>query len=127
MSGEPQDFVKLLPPELLEMIFTSVGEQGVYSSMLTCKHWLHFVDNDSMIWQQLCQQFDRDDIEEDIAKGLSWKAIFLNNQGVKGVVRRWLKGKYSCLKLYDEIATQKLMAVLDVDTWGFILEAELRR
>lgn len=109
------------------MIFANVGEKGIHSSLLTCKQWSDFIDNDSLIWQVLCKQLETDDVMEDLAKGLSWKAIFINNQGVNGVIRRWLKGKYSYLKYYDELATQRCMAVLDVDTWGFVLEAELAR
>lgn len=127
MDEEAQDFVKFLPPELLEIIFANVGEKGIHSSLLTCKTWMQFVDNDSVIWQVLCRNFDKSDVQEDIASGLSWKAIFLNNQGVKGTVRRWLKGKYSYLKFHDDLASQDIMAVLDVETWGLILDAELRR
>ena len=127
MDDEAKDFVKFLPPELLEIIFANVGEKGIHSSLLTCKAWMQFVDNDNAIWQVLCKDLDKDDIEEDLVNGLSWKTIFLNNQGVKGTVRRWMKGKYSHLNSYDELASQKVMAVFDVDTWGLILEAELRR
>ena len=127
MDQDAQDFMKLLPPELLEIIFMNVGEKGIHSSLLTCKTWMQFVDNDSVIWQVLCKNFDKSDVEEDIASGLSWKATFLNNQGVKGTIRRWLKGKYSYLKFHDDLASQNIMAVLDVETWGLILDTELRR
>jgi len=127
MEENVQDFVQFLPQEILEAIFTNVGEKGIHSSLLTCRTWSQFVDNDNIIWKVLCRDFDKNDVEEDIASGLSWKAIFLNNQGTKGVVRRWLKGKYSYLKSHDEFSSQRMMAVLDAETWGLILETELGR
>lgn len=127
MNKDSHDFVQFLPPEVLEMIFVNVGAEGIHSSLLTSKQWLDFVDNDSFIWEVLCRQLDQEDVLEDINKGFSWKAVFLNNQGVNGIVRKWLKGKYSFLKYYNEPESQRCMAVLDVNTWGVILEAEMAR
>ena len=127
MEENVQDFVQFLPQEVLEAIFTNVGEKGIHSSLLTCRTWSQFVDNDSFIWKDLCRNFDKDDVQADLANGLSWKAIFLNNQGTKGVVRRWLKGRYSNLKSHDQFGSQRIMAVLEAETWGLILEAEFSR
>ena len=127
MERMSRDFVNSFPPEVVEMIFTNLSPDEIYASLQANKEWNSFIDNDNIIWKMLCKDFDRDDVEEDLANGLSWKMIFTKNYGVKGVIRRWMKGKYSKVDFYDENMTQNFMAVLDVETWGFILEAELLR
>lgn len=127
MERESRDFVNSFPPEVVEMIFTNLNPDEIFASLQANKEWNSFIDNDHIIWKMLCKDFDRDDVEEDLANGLSWKMIFKNNYGVKGVIRRWMNGKYSKIDFYDDNMTQNYMAVLDVETWGFILEAELLR
>ena len=127
MDTFPSDFVQILPPEVAEMIFTNLAADEIYSSLLTSKKWQNFIDNDSVIWKRLCQHFDEEDIQEDLAKGLTWKNVFLNNFGVKGCIRSWIKGRFSNFGTYDELACRNVITVIDVETWGIILEAELKR
>eukprot|EP00795_Rhopilema_esculentum_P013756 gene13756-4679_t len=127
MDTFPSDFVQILPPEVTEMIFANLAADEIYSSLLTSKKWLNFIDNDSVIWKRLCQHFDEEDIQEDLAKGLTWKNVFLNNFGVKGCIRSWIKGRFSNFETFDELACRNVITVIDVETWGIILEAELKR
>ncbi len=124
----PKDFVTCFPAEIVEIIFTNLNPKAVYASLQASKLWNSFIEEDDLIWRSLCNVFDEDDVKEDLENGLSWKLIFIKNYGVEGVIRRWLKGKYSNLKYLGELSrTDELFAVLDVETWGVILDSELTR
>eukprot|EP00794_Sanderia_malayensis_P017225 gene17225-18946_t len=125
----PKDIVTYFPAEIVEMIFSNLSPEAIYASLQASKPWNEFIETDDIIWKTLCSTFDINDIREDMDDGISWKVIFMKNHGTQGVTRRWLKGKYSNLKCGDwEFFTQeRLFDTIDVETWGLILDAELKR
>ena len=52
--------------------------------------------------------------------------VFQDNYGYRQIRRWWLEGKFSIVKSLDDLP-QRILCPMDVDTWGEILEHELKR
>ncbi len=90
------DFVRTFPPELVEVIFSNLNPESVYSCLQASRMWNNFIEMDDSIWKSLCKNFDKASITDDLKCGLTWKEIFIKNYGIQGI-SKMLPKKYNIM------------------------------
>ncbi|XP_008072443.1 F-box only protein 48 [Carlito syrichta] len=123
------DFVELLPLEIIFKIFSQLDIRSLCRASVTCKSWNHTIRNSDSLWKPHCMTVRavcRREIDDDLESGYSWRVILLRNYQKSKVKHEWLSGRYS--NICSPISLpEKIMYPMDADTWGEILEAELER
>lgn len=123
------DFVERLPPEVTVKIFSQLDIQSLCRASETCRRWnLTIRDNDD-VWKPHCltaRAVCQREIDDDRKSGYTWRETFLRNYQKSKVKREWLSGRYSNIRSPENLP-EKSMCPMDADTWGEILEAELKR
>ncbi|XP_072162802.1 F-box only protein 48-like [Diadema setosum] len=122
------NFMWHLPPEVCLQIFSAVDIQSLCKAAQTCKGWNDVIEKTDYLWKILCQQHCEDwgDVMDDRASGYTWKETFQRNFAHQAIKRKWLRGDFSSFHSYRDLPS-RVMCIMDVHTWGQILELELQR
>lgn len=120
------DFTEIFPTEIISFILSYLDIESLLQASLVNKKWRNIIVSLDLLWKRKCLTLDRLCVDRDKANGFSWKHIAIMNSGRNGVKRRWLQGRYSCIKSSQEIP-RNILCKLDVETWGRILDAECNR
>ncbi|XP_057628224.1 F-box only protein 48 [Chionomys nivalis] len=128
-TASHSSFVDLLPPEVTCKIFSQLDVQSLCRASETCWSWNRtIINNDDALWKPHCltaravcpREIDRD-IEHN-----TWRETLLRNYQKSKVKHAWLSGRYSNIRSPLNLP-KRFMYPMDVDTWGEILDAELKR
>lgn len=122
------NFLQILPPELALQILSAVDIESLCTASQTCRNWNDVIKNTDYLWKMLCHLHceDWEDIEEDRASGFTWKETFQRNFRHHAIRRKWLRGDFSQFNSYQELPG-RVMCIMDQQTWGQILDLELKR
>ncbi|EDO43767.1 predicted protein [Nematostella vectensis] len=120
------DFVDFLPLEVSTIIFSYLDIGSLLNASKTSRKWRRIISGIDIIWKKGCKVLDRVEVEMDIKLGFSWRKIATLNYGKNGVMRRWLKGRYSDISSKDDIP-KDILCPLDTESWGRILDKEMNR
>ncbi|XP_036903975.1 F-box only protein 48 [Sturnira hondurensis] len=123
------NFFKRLPPEVTSRIFSLLDVQSLCRASMTCQSWNLDIRLNDSLWKPHCLALKavcRKEIEDDLKSGYSWRDILLRNYQKSKVKLEWLSGRYSNICSPVDLP-EKIMCPMDAETWGEILEAELKR
>lgn len=122
-------FFEQLPDELYVKIFSQLDMRSLCRASMTCKRWNSAVRNNDSLWKPHClavRVVCKREIDDDRKSGFSWRDTLLRNYQKSKVKLEWLSGRYSNICSPVSLP-EKIMYPMDVETWGEILEAELKR
>lgn len=118
-----------LPQEVTLYIFSQLDIQSLCRASMTCTSWFATIRNNDRLWKPHClaiQAVCRREVDDDRKSGYSWRDILLRNYQKSRVKLGWLSGRYS--NICSPISLpETIMCPMDAETWGEILEAELKR
>ncbi|XP_004636249.2 F-box only protein 48 isoform X2 [Octodon degus] len=124
-----KNFIELLPPEITLRIFSQLDDiQSFYRAFMTCRRWNYIIENNDFLWKPHCLALEYvcQEVDNDQNCGYSWRDILRRNCQISKVKGEWLGGKYSNIRSACGLP-EKSMCPMSKETWGEILEAELRR
>ncbi|XP_038075212.1 F-box only protein 48-like [Patiria miniata] len=129
-SNRPLDLMQNLPPELYLSILLRLDARSLQNASQTCKLWNSTIEDTDWLWRKFCHlkcdDWAMKEIQRDRGLGYSWKESFIRTCGPHSIKRKWFKGAFSNLNMYDK-NLPPFMCCMDVETWGQILELELSR
>lgn len=124
------NFFKWLPQEIALHIFRQLDIQSLCKASMTCMSWSDTIrNNDSFLWKPHCEAIQavcKREVDADRKSGYSWRDILLRNYKKSQVKLRWLSGRYSNICSPTSLP-ETTMCPMDAESWGEILEAELKR
>ncbi|XP_048843429.1 F-box only protein 48 [Brienomyrus brachyistius] len=124
-----RNFAESLPMEMSLKIFSKLDIKSLCSAAITCKLWNCIIENSDYLWRTHCltvRGVCQREVDGDRGSGLSWKVTLVRNYRKGSVKREWLRGRFSNIRCVEDLPDQS-MCVLDAESWGEILEAELER
>ncbi|XP_054442923.1 F-box only protein 48 [Pteronotus mesoamericanus] len=118
-----------LPLEITLRIFSWLDIQSLCRASMTCRSWNYKIRTNDSLWKPHClavRAVCKKEIDDDLKNGYSWRDILLRNYQKSKVKLEWLSGRYS--NICSPVGLpEKIMYPMDAETWGEILEAELKR
>ncbi|KAF6103352.1 F-box protein 48 [Phyllostomus discolor] len=132
-SVDPEEsqnnFFERLPLEVTLRIFSWLDVQSLCRASMTCWSWNDKIRVDDSLWKPHClavRAVCKKEIDDDLKSGYSWRDTLLRNYKKSKVKLEWLSGRYSNICSPINLP-EKIMYPMDAETWGEILEAELKR
>ncbi|KAM8784673.1 F-box only protein 48-like isoform 1-T2 [Rhynchonycteris naso] len=124
------NLVERLPSEVTEKIFSYLDCQSLGRASMTCKNWNFEITTNVSLWKRLCSDLKPNcetEIDDDLKSGYSYRETFLRNyQKYIEVICGWDSGKFSYITSFSDLP-EISMCVMNAETWGKILEKELKR
>lgn len=123
------NFFELLPRELQLQIFSQLDMRSLCRASVTCKSWNYTIENTDTLWKPHClavRAVCKREIDDDLKSGYTCRVTLLRNYQKSKVKLEWLSGRYSNICSSVSLP-EKIMYPMDAETWGEILEAELKR
>ncbi|XP_006909594.1 F-box only protein 48 isoform X1 [Pteropus alecto] len=120
---------ELLPREISLQIFSLLDVQSLCRASMTCRSWNCTITKNDFLWEPHClaiRAVCKREIDDDRKSGYSWMDTLQRNYQKSKVKFNWLSGRYSNLSSSVSLP-EKIMYPMDAETWGEILEAELKR
>ncbi|XP_004710307.1 F-box only protein 48 [Echinops telfairi] len=124
-----KSYIECMPPEIMLHIFGWLDPQSLCTATMVCKRWNDIVKENESLWKQHCEAMKdvcQKEVDADIQNDYSWKATLWRNYRKHQVKRAWLSGRYSNIDSPSGLPGQS-MCPMDAETWGEILEVELKR
>ncbi|XP_024408806.1 F-box only protein 48 [Desmodus rotundus] len=122
-------FFEQLPPEVTLCIFSWLDVQSLCRVSMTFRSWNQKIRANDSLWKPHClalRAVCKREIDDDLKSGYSWRDILRRNYQKSKVKLEWLSGRYSNISSPINLP-EKIMYPMDAETWGEILEAELKR
>ncbi|KAK1333009.1 hypothetical protein QTO34_006542 [Cnephaeus nilssonii] len=117
------------PQQTAPQTLVSAGRSEFVQASMTCVSWFATIRNHDFLWKPHClavRAVCKREIDDDRKSGYSWRDILLRNYKKSQVKLGWLSGRYS--NICSPISLpETIMCPMDAETWGEILEAELKR
>lgn len=123
------NFFIWLPQEVTLYIFSQLDIQSLCRASMTCMSWLATIRNNDFLWKPHClavRAVCKREVDDDRKSGYSWRDILVRNYQKSQVKLGWLSGRYSNVCSPTSLP-EAIMCPMDAETWGEILEAELKR
>ncbi|OBS66083.1 hypothetical protein A6R68_05376, partial [Neotoma lepida] len=128
-TASQSNFFKELPTEVTCIIFSQLDLLSLCRASETCWKWNDIIKNSGDVWRPHCltvRAVCPREIDDDIKSNYPWRVIFLRNYQKSKVKHAWLSGRYSNIRSPMSLP-ENCMYPMDADTWGEILDAELKR
>ncbi|KAM5253131.1 F-box only protein 48 [Hipposideros larvatus] len=122
-------FFEMLPLEIYIRIFSPLDMRSLCRASMTCKRWNRTIKTTDSLWKPHClavRAVCRREIDDDLKSGYSCRDTLRRNYQKSQVKLEWLSGRYSDICSPVSLP-EKSMYPMDAETWGEILEAELKR
>ncbi|KAM5318176.1 F-box only protein 48 isoform 1-T5 [Glossophaga mutica] len=123
------NFFEGLPLEVTLRIFSLLDVQSLCRASMTCWSWNCTIGVNDSLWKPHClaiRAVCKEEIDNDLKSGYSWRDTLQRNYQKSKVKLEWLSGRYSNICSPINLP-EKIMYPMDAETWGEILEAELKR
>lgn len=122
------NFLELLPREISLQIFSQLDVQSLCRASMACRSWNRILTESDSLWEPHClavRTVCKREVDDDRKSGYSWMDTLRRNYQKSKMKLDWLSGRYS--NLSSPLSLPEKMYPMDADTWGEILEEELKR